>query len=58
MKNDKAEIVKQQLAERFIHCLDDKKEEVYQNKLLNKQLQKEYQTPTKEHKEKESERDL
>lgn len=34
------------------------KGEVYQNKLLNKQLQKEYQTPTKEHKEKESERDL
>lgn len=25
MKNDKAEIVKQQLAERFIHCLDDKR---------------------------------
>lgn len=24
-ENDKAEIVKQQLAERFIHCLDDKK---------------------------------
>ena len=34
------------------------KGEVYQNKLLNKQLQKEYQTPTKEQKEKESERDL
>ncbi len=34
------------------------KGEAYQNKLLNKQLQKEYQTPTKEHKEKESERDL
>lgn len=34
------------------------KGEVYQNKLLKKQLQKEYQTPTKEHKEKESERDL
>lgn len=34
------------------------KGEVYQNKLLNKQLQKEYQPPTKEHKEKESERDL
>lgn len=34
------------------------KGEVYQNKLLNKQLQKEYQTPSKEHKEKESERDL
>ena len=34
------------------------KGEVYQNKSLNKQLQKEYQTPTKEHKEKESERDL
>lgn len=34
------------------------KGEVYQNKSLNKQLQKEYQTPSKEHKEKESERDL
>lgn len=31
MKNDKAEIVKQQLAERFIHCLDDKKEEWSKN---------------------------
>ena len=31
MKNDKAEIVKQQLAERFIHCLDDKKEEWRKN---------------------------
>lgn len=34
------------------------KGEVYQNKSLNKQMQKEYQTPSKEHKEKESERDL
>lgn len=34
------------------------KGEVYKNKSLNKQLQKEYQTPSKEHKEKESERDL
>ena len=34
------------------------KGEVYQNKSLNKQLQKECQTPSKEHKEKESERDL
>ena len=34
------------------------KGEVYQNKSLNKQLQKEYQTPSKEHKEKEPERDL
>ena len=34
------------------------KGEVYQNKSLNKQLQKEYQTPSKEHKEKEAERDL
>lgn len=34
------------------------KGEVYQNKSLNKQLQKEYQTPSKEHREKESERDL
>lgn len=34
------------------------KGEVYQNKSLNKQLQKEYQIPSKEHKEKESERDL
>ena len=34
------------------------KGEVYQNKSLNKQLQKEYQTPSKEHKEKESERYL
>lgn len=31
MKNDKAEIVKQQLAEHFIHCLDDKKEEWSKN---------------------------
>lgn len=31
MKNDKAEIVKQQLAECFIHCLDDKKEEWSKN---------------------------
>ena len=31
MKNDKAEIVKKQLAERFIHCLDDKKEEWSKN---------------------------
>ena len=31
MKNDKAEVVKQQLAERFIHCLDEKKREWSKN---------------------------
>lgn len=31
MKNDKSEIVKQQLAERFIHCLDEKQAEWSKN---------------------------